>query len=267
MRKPSVPSLRQLCVAIFLPLGLGFTVPGMCFDRSGVVSFAQLPEGSTTPEGLTLDEAGNVYTSTFDMTRAGKAGQIVVFDKTGQLLRVLEIPGASNLLLDLAFHPGTGALLVVDFGGKKVLKVDPSTGASTVFMSIPGKTPASNPGPNAPAFDRHGNVYVSDSFQGIIWRTGPDGGEPVEWLNDELLRTNGVPRFGANGLAFNKAGNSLFIANTGNRQIVKVPVENGIPGTPSVFVNSVGGPDGFLIDDDEFRFVEVEDFAEFLGDL
>jgi sugar lactone lactonase YvrE len=42
------------------------------------------------------------------------------------------------MLLELAFHPTTGALLVIDFGSKQVLNVDPDTGESTVFTTIPG---------------------------------------------------------------------------------------------------------------------------------
>jgi sugar lactone lactonase YvrE len=226
-------------------------LPGLTWDRSGVTVFATLPNGSTTPEGITADKDGNIYTSTFDMPRKGKPGQIIVFDPSGKLLRVLNIKEASNLLLDLAFHPMTGDLLVVDFGGNQVLKVDPQTGDSSVFMQIPRKTPEAKPAPNAPAFDKKGNVYVSDSFQGIIWRTGPNGGKPEEWLNHDLLRTQGVPRFGANGLGFNKAGDALFVGNTGNRQIIRIPVSNGAAGKPEVFVNSVGGPDGLFIDDED----------------
>ena len=57
-----------------------------------------------------------------------------------------------------------------------------------------------------------------------------------------------MPPFGANGLGFNSAGNALFVANTGNDTIVKIPVSGGSPGTPAVFVNSVNGADGLVLD-------------------
>ncbi|TMH55077.1 MAG: gluconolaconase, partial [Betaproteobacteria bacterium] len=69
-------------------------------------------------------------------------------------------------------------------------------------------------------------------------------------MADPLLTTSGVPPFGANGLAFNKAASALFVANTGNDTIVKIPFgPGGTPGTPEVFVNSINGADGLLIDD------------------
>ena len=63
----------------------------------------------------------------------------------------MSVAGSSNLLLDLAFHPITGALLVIDFGHQQVLTVDPRTGASTIFATIPGGAAA---GPNVLTFDQ-----------------------------------------------------------------------------------------------------------------
>jgi sugar lactone lactonase YvrE len=186
------------------------------------------------------------------MPRKGKPGQLIVFDPAGKLLRVVDVTNSTNLLLDLAFHPQTGDLLLVDFGGKQVLKVDPMTGVSSVFMKIPDlKRPGTKVGPNAPAFDKDGNVYVSDSFQGVIWKAGPKGGDPVEWVSGSIFLSKGTPRFGANGLGFNRAGTSLFVGNTGNDQIIRVPVTNGVAGKPEVFVNSINGPDGLFVDEED----------------
>jgi sugar lactone lactonase YvrE len=110
------------------------------------------------------------------------------------------------------------------------VRVNPQTGASAPFTTIPGAS-----GPNALAFDLPaGNVYISDSFQGIIWRTGAGGGAAVPWVTSPLLATTGVPPFGANGMAFNKAQSILFVANTGNDTIVRIPVVAGVPGTPDI---------------------------------
>jgi sugar lactone lactonase YvrE len=132
---------------------------------------------------------------------------------------------------------------MLDFGNPRVLEVNPVTGASTVFATIPVSATLGS-APNAMTFDTQGNVYVSDSFQGIIWQIPPTGGTPVAWVDSPLLRTTGVPPFGANGLDFNHDYSALFVANTGDRDIVKIPVSAGAAGTPAVFVNSVGGADG-----------------------
>ena len=40
----------------------------------------------------------------------------------------------------------------------------------------------------------------------------------------------------------------MFVANTGDRRIIRIPVTDGTPGTPTIFVNSVGGADGLFVD-------------------
>lgn len=155
----------------------------------------------------------------------------------------MSVQSSSPHLLGIAFHPQTGALLVIDFGGGQVLRVDPFTGASSVFMTVTGSS-----GLNGLTFDSAGNVYVSDSAQGIIWKTGANGGAGTAWVTDALLTTTGVPPFGANGLEFNHAETILFVANTGNDTIVQIPVDNGTPKKPVIFVNSINGADGIAID-------------------
>ena len=223
----------------------------LAWDRGEVTKFATLPAGATNPEGIAADSHGNLYVSDFAVggTSSG-TGQVIVFDRDGRVSRTLNVAGSSTLLLGLDFHPVTRALLVIDFGAGKVLRVDPVTGASTVFMTVTGAS-----GLNALTFDAAGNVFVSDSAQGIIWKTGPGGGAATAWVTSPLLTTTGVPPFGANGLGFNKARNALFVANTGNDTIVKIPVASGVPGTPAVFVNSINGADGLIVDEDDNLWV------------
>jgi sugar lactone lactonase YvrE len=221
------------------------------WDRGDVETFATLPPGSANPEGLTADNKGNFYTASFaPAAPAGTLGQLFVFDPNGQLVRAVNIAGSSSALLGLAFHPISGKLLVLDFGKSQVLAVDPVTGASTVFSAIP-VDPVLGSGLNGLTFDRAGNVYISDSFQGIIWRTGPNGGAALAWVNDPLLRTTGVPAFGANGVEFNNAQDALFVANTGDDRLIRIPFAGGVAGTPTQFTNSINGADGIAIDEDD----------------
>ncbi len=244
--------LRPASATTFLCLGLLLLpLEAQAWDRGPVTTFAVLPAGAAGPEGLEVDAAGNAYVTTFDVAGTGPAtGRLYVFNAHGQLVRQVSVAGSTPDLLGLRFQPTTGALLVVDFGGARVLEVDPRTGASAVFMTLPAALPhPGGSGLNDITFDRAGNVYVSDSFQGIIWKTGRQGGEATAWVDDALLRTTGVPPFGANGLRFNRAETALFVANTGNDTVVKIPVAAGAPGTPAVFVNSVNGADGLILDE------------------
>jgi sugar lactone lactonase YvrE len=230
------------------------------FDRNKAQLFAVLPDGGTLPEGLAVAPNGDVYVATFDGSK-----KIFVFNENGKLLRTLTVGSSSGALLGLGFHPQTGAFLVIDFGAGKVLNVNKDTGASSVFLAVPGGFMAGF-GLNALTFDSGGNVYVSDSFAGAIWKS-PAGGtgttpQTTPWVQNALLTTTGDPPFGANGLAFNKAENILFVANTGNDTIVQIPVTGGSPGTPAIFVNSINGADGLIIDDHDNIWVAANQSDE-----
>ncbi len=235
--------------------------PAFAFDRSHATTFATLPQGSAHPEGITTDSKGNFYVVTWDYERPGKLGHLIVFAPDGKFQRRVEIAGSSNRLGDISFQPETGNLLVVDYGGKQVLKVDPVTGASSVFITIPGEKPeppsprTAWAAPNGMTFDKKGNIYLTDSFQGTVWKTGPTGGAATPWVKSELLISHGFPSLGANGLAFDRAGNTLFVGNTGDDTIVRIPVVNGEAGKPEVFINSVNGPDGMFVDEDDRLWV------------
>jgi sugar lactone lactonase YvrE len=228
---------KSLLLACFFLLAFD----AAAWERGRVERFARLPAGAPNPEGIAVDRNGDVYVTGFNPLQPGP-GKIFVFDNDGDLRRTLVVNGSSNALLGIAFHPMAHQLLVVDFGAGNVLSVDPHSGASDVFSAIPGG------GLNALAFDSQGRVYVSDSGRGIIWRTGPNGGEPEAWASDPLLLPNGFPPFGANGLDFNKDGTALFVANTANDTIVRIPLTEGAAGTAAVFTNSINGADGLFID-------------------
>lgn len=234
----------MICVCLLALIG--HVTAAKAWDRGDVELFATLPAGATGPEGLTVGADGKVYVTTFGFNAQGAQpgpGKLYVFNDDGKLLRQVNVAGSTSHLLGLAFHPTTHALLVIDFGAGQVLNVDSQTGSASVFMTVTGSS-----GLNALTFDSSGNVYVSDSSQGIIWKTGASGGAATAWVTDPLLLPNGIPPFGANGLAFNRAGNALFVANTANDSIVRIPVTGGTPGAPQALVYSINGADGIVLD-------------------
>ncbi len=154
--------LFQRAAALVLLLLVAAAVDAHAWSRSPARTFATLPAGTAHPEGLTVDAAGNVWIADFDVSKAAGPGDVIEFDPSGQLVRVLHPTGSSNLLLGLAFHPSTGKLLVIDFGHGQVLTVNPVTGAAAPFITLPTGTPPppppnpAPPGPTILPFSRPG---------------------------------------------------------------------------------------------------------------
>jgi DNA-binding beta-propeller fold protein YncE len=251
---------RIVAAAMGLALGMLAAPPADAWNRGQVGVLAAVPPVTpghpSSVEGLTVGPDGNIYVPTFGF--AGKTvlsgpATLYVISPNGKLLRQVAIAGSSGHMLGLRFNPKNGFLLVLDFGAGTVLHVDPVTGSSSVFMG-----PIAKSGLNALTFDNLGNVYVSDSFNGVIWTTGPTGGAASPWSSDPLLGpgTGLTPPFGANGVEFNGAGTMMYVANTAFHQIIQIPVNsNGSAGTASIFVTGINAPDGIAIDSQDNLWV------------
>jgi DNA-binding beta-propeller fold protein YncE len=140
---------------------------------------------------------------------------------------------------DVAAVPGIGAPATRSVG-------NPDGSSDTIAFGS-----NSFPAPNAMVFDKSGNLYVSDSFQGAIFRianaktcSAPCAVTVVS--HDPLLATAGFPPFGANGLALNADETTLFIANTGDSRVLKMDMATK---AVSVFTESIHGADGLVVDD------------------
>jgi sugar lactone lactonase YvrE len=246
-------------------LAIAFSAPAAAWNRGAVQPFALLPEGAHMVEGLTVGPDGKVYSPTFNPAGSGPS-QLFTFDPQGHLLKQVTITGSSSAMLGLAVIPNTtNALLVIDFLNSQVLMVDPTkdTNNASVCITFPPAPPTPDPGShglNALTFDSLGNVYISDSFQGAIWVYKPGktastycspSTQATAWVgpNDPTLEPfNGVPGFGANGIEFNNAGDTMFVCNTAMDWIVKIHPTGDTPGKPEVFTNSINGCDGIAID-------------------
>src|SRR5215470_19830462 len=241
---------RFAAVALGLAVGVLSAAPAGAWKRGDVNVLAELPFATGSVEGLTVGPDGNIYVPTFGFNASSilsGPATLFVISPSGKILRSPKIIGSSGHMLGVRFNPVTGALWILDFFAGNVLAVDTHTGGTTTLAG-----PIAGSALNALTFDSAGNGYVSDSFNGTIWKIGPHGGGATAWKNDPLLGNGGgalTPPFGANGVEFNNAGKTLFVANTAFHQIIQIPVNsNGTAGTPSIFITGINAPDGIAID-------------------
>src|SRR5262245_7260641 len=233
-------------------------------DRDAVKRFATLPDGVRYPEGITADpDSGEVYVGTFDF--GPNTNKLLRYSRHGHLLAVRDFGGTP--LLGLEFRHGK--VYIANFGASMIQRIKADFDANTKIEDV-AKLPSigapadrtegnpdgssdtikfgSNkfPAPNAMAFDRDGTLYVSDSFQGAIYKiehaahcTTPC--VVTTLIQDPLLATAGFPPFGANGLALSRDGSALFIANTGDDRVLKLDLAGN---KLEIFAQSINGADG-----------------------
>ena len=237
-------------------VGVLAAAPAGAWDRGDVDVLAVLPDVTpgvqSSVEGLAEGPDDNIYVPSFGFnTKGALTGNAVLFviSPKGEIVRKVTIANSSPHMLGLAFNPVTKALWVLDFAAGNVLQVSPRTGASIVLAG-----PIAGSALNALTFDTAGNGYVSDSFNGTIWKVPPHGGGYTVWSTGPLLGPGMglTPPFGANGVEFNNERNILFVADTAFHQIIQIPVNpDGSAGTAKILVTGINAPDGIMIDRDD----------------
>lgn len=239
-------------------------------DRN-VETFAVLPAGIALPEGITANPAnGDIYVSTFTapskLLQFNRHGKLIAQREFAAPLLGLEFDRVHNKVYITNVGNFIGAdskiqRVNADLSGLQDVAIVPSAGALAprVVGNPDGSTDTITFGsgarvPNALVFDRDGNLYVSDSFQGAVFKiTNPSGcasGCTMDIVvHDPLLATAGFPPFGANGLAFDSKETVLFVANTGDDRVLKIRNPKSATPTVTVFAESINGADGLVFDE------------------
>jgi DNA-binding beta-propeller fold protein YncE len=232
--------------------------------------FAVLPDGVRFPEGIAANpKTEEIYVATFDF--GPNSNKLLRFNKDGQLFAQRDFGGTP--LLGLRFNPWDKKIYIANVGAlvgaaSKIQRIAADFTDSTPIEDValipsigpPLERVVGNPDgsqdtiffgnnaptPNALTFDHHGNLYISDSFQGAIFRIDnvnrcPTPCDVATVKHDGLLATAGFPPFGANGLALSRDGTKLYIANTGDDRILRLDLKTKEIG---VWAESVNGADG-----------------------
>ena len=112
----------------------------------------------------------------------------------------------------IAFGPDGDLYAIEPFVGVIRMHLDPGN-TQSVYSAFP-PPPANGALPNDLAFYDLGNLYVTDSFQGLIYRIPPGGGAPQVWFQDARLLGNPALPFGVNGIRIDKTNKKVYLAVT-----------------------------------------------------
>jgi sugar lactone lactonase YvrE len=183
-------------------------------------------------EGIAMSPNGNLYVGAAyegEIYKVTPAGDVTIFAD------LVETPDDAYMLgllvtADETVYAAVIGANVLSMNG--VWRIDPD-GEASLAMAIPSASPWASI-PNALTFDKKGNLYVTDSATGSVWRLGADGGVEL-WIQHELLAP--LSFFGANGISYRDE--SLWVLNTEAGSITQIPICcDGKPGKPHTFVQS-----------------------------
>jgi hypothetical protein len=242
-------SLRQalsIVIGACLACGVHYSVAQTSSGLSRlhkVVTVAKFnPTQSQLPEGVALDNKGNVYVGFYP------TGQIfkIAADGKRSLFATLNVgPNPAAGLVGFTFDPD-GDLYVCLASFRKethgIWRVSPDGSINLVARLDPTGFP------NDLVF-HDGYYYITDSYLGEIWKVSKSGAAEV-WIKSPLLNP-ATPTccYGANGLQFDRG--YLYVANTDLGTIVRIKpgLNDGKP-TAEVYVKSPAliGADGLSID-------------------
>lgn len=228
---------RKTRFAIYILLFLGASIGAWAQENvppDPVADFPDFTPSAYALEGVAVDKIGNVFVT----VRESEEGKVYKFTPTGSPSLYADVGKAmiGGLAVD-----ANGDLYVATGPGvdKGVYKID-RDGRTTLISGTQDIDLA-----NALAFDKRGNLYVTESYSvqedgtygpGGIWRITPSG-EVGVWLQHDLLTGIGAVMgypVGANGIACYHG--DLYVINTDKGFVVRIPIlPDGNPGDAQIW--------------------------------
>jgi DNA-binding beta-propeller fold protein YncE len=172
--------------------------------KTGLVNTTFSPVSTGCPNGLTMDDNGNIFIANFDgsVDLVTQTGAMSLF-ASGGLLTPGTINGFTIGPNDIVYNEGQNALYTTNTGTNTVVKIQilhhETPGAVTAYAAVLT--------PDGLVFDKQGNLYVASPFTNSIFLVSPGGASvsQVVFGGTEKLDTPSAAII---------VGNTMYITNS-----------------------------------------------------
>lgn len=194
--------------------------------------------GVDHPESISVGPKGEAYTT-------GTAGQVYRLNLENNTAEQFASTAPRRVLGQAV--DADGNLYCADCGDGKVIRITPQ-GEETTYATGPGGKRFRCT--NYPAFDRHGNLYLSDSgdwtdeVNGYIYKIPPDGGEARLWYPEPVCTPNAI--------GLDAEERYLYFVETFGSSICRIEIRaDGSAGTlERIYTWPKNVPDGLALDEE-----------------
>lgn len=214
------------------------------------------------PEGVAVASNGDIYVT---LAGTGELRRIDARTRVGSTFAQFDV--GAGFLLGMAFRGDDLYVALASFvpetsGVWRVRK----NGTKSRVVELQGF-------PNDLTFDKQGNMYITESISGSIYKVARNSSTPQLWLQaPELLgdiAVSPVPfPIGVNGITYDDDSDSVIVANSQVPAIIEIEDDCGQAGALSIIASGehLRGADGVALDDDGDVYV-VSNFNSTLSEI
>lgn len=186
---------------------------------------------NTFLENIAINSSGSVFITSYEegkIYRMTPSGERSEFASVHGNVAGIVVDQAGNLLVAASVNSET------DSKTPTILGID-SSGVIKPLVTLPDAIFL-----NGMAHLEGDRYLVADSYKGVIWELNVSTRIARIWIQDSLLSCSDTsnPFPAVNGIKL--YNNWLFASNTQRQLLIRIPIaENGMPGTPEVFLTQV----------------------------
>ncbi|MBZ5738596.1 SMP-30/gluconolactonase/LRE family protein [Nocardioides mangrovi] len=269
-----VRSLLVAAVALLLAAG-GPAAAAPAEPATPTTTVFSLVPAPGFPAYVHVHTNGRVYAGTYTDSGSSAPSKVFEWSSDGTLLRSWTLP-AQRLDADhgvqVANQTRSGRLVLLETSTASVRTLDVRTGRFRTVARFPDGAI-----PNYATWGPHGDLYVTDYGDGVVWRLPAGSRKPERWFESPALE--GAIEFGTTGIRYRPGRGDLVIAQQNasdgstlptNGHLYSLPVKaNGKPGELATLWTSQPGdlPDGFGLGRSGHLYVALAGLANQLVEL